>query len=328
MTPRVHALGLALLAGIGFACSEDPSDIPSVGTLERPRIELTAEAREPIIEIAVREGDRVEAGQLLARLDDTRMRAQAARAEAARDEAGARLAEAQRGPRAERIAEAKARLSGARSVVANAKSELERAQALAESHFESESRLDELRARHDEAVARRDEARAALEALLEGTTVEELDQAKSALAAAQASLADVAVQLERLSLRAPRVGRIDALPFEVGERPPAGAVVVIMLGADAPYARVHVPAPVRVRLRPGAPARVWVDGYDEPFEGTVRLLSSDAAFTPYYALTQHDRSRLAYVAEVDLTDPAAADLPTGIPVEVRFDLPQIASGEQ
>ena len=328
MTLRARALGMALLAASVSGCADDLADVPSVGTLERPRIELTAEAREPIVEIAVREGDRVEEGQLLARLDDTRMRAQVARAEAARDEAAARLAEAQRGPRAERIAEAKARLAGARSAVTNARSELARARALAESQFESESRLDELQARYSEAVARRDEARAALEALLEGTTVEELDQAKSALAAAQASLADVAVQLERLSLRAPRVGRIDALPFEVGERPPAGAVVVIMLAADAPYARVHVPAPVRVRLSPGARARVWVDGYEEPFEGVVRLLSSDAAFTPYYALTQHDRSRLAYVAEIDLTDPAAGDLPTGVPVEVRFDLPKIASGEQ
>ena len=49
---------------------------------------------------------------------------------------------------------------------------------------------------------------------------------------------------------------------------------------------------------------------------TIRWISSEAAFTPYFALTQHDRSRLSYLAEIDLTD--GGDLPAGIPVEARF----------
>ena len=52
----------------------------------------------------------------------------------------------------------------------------------------------------------------------------------------------------------------------------------------------------------------------------MRTLSHDAAFTPYYALTQHDRGRLSYLAEVELDGVATATLPTGVPVEVRFEL--------
>jgi len=52
----------------------------------------------------------------------------------------------------------------------------------------------------------------------------------------------------------------------------------------------------------------------------VRKLSHDAAFTPYFALTQHDRGRLVYLAEVEVAGPAADALPTGVPVEVRFEL--------
>ncbi|MCA9510415.1 MAG: hypothetical protein KC560_06890, partial [Myxococcales bacterium] len=73
-------------------------------------------------------------------------------------------------------------------------------------------------------------------------------------------------------------------------------------------------------VAPGAAARVHVDGVDAPFAARVRSVSSDAAFTPYYALTKHDRGRLTWVAEIDLTEDAARALPTGLPVEAELEL--------
>jgi HlyD family secretion protein len=67
-----------------------------------------------------------------------------------------------------------------------------------------------------------------------------------------------------------------------------------------------------------------VDGIAEPLAGTVRYISAEAAFTPYYALTQKDRTRLSYLAEVTLDDARAAALPAGIPVQVT--LPKPAAG--
>ena len=51
--------------------------------------------------------------------------------------------------------------------------------------------------------------------------------------------------------------------------------------------------------------------------GRVRFIAKEASFTPYFALTQKDRGNLVFVAEVDLTDAAARNLPVGIPVEIR-----------
>ena len=59
-----------------------------------------------------------------------------------------------------------------------------------------------------------------------------------------------------------------------------------------------------------------VDGRAERLQGTVRFVSAEAAFTPYYALTQQDRSRLAYLAEITLDDPAAQALAAGLPIQV------------
>ncbi|HEX2465568.1 MAG TPA: HlyD family efflux transporter periplasmic adaptor subunit [Thermoanaerobaculia bacterium] len=321
------------IAGAGsivlvLACGGREEAPFAVGTLERDRVELRAETDDPIVEIVAREGDDLAVGALVLRLDDARLAAQRERALARRDEARARLAELVRGPRQELLAEARARLEGDDNAVAIAERELERARDLAGSGVFPAQRVDERRREYDAAVARRDEDRAALAALRNGTTREELDQGRSALAAAEAELADIEVRVGRLAVTAPVAGRLDALPYELGERPRAGDVVAILLAAGAPYARVYVPEPLLVAARQGVAAEVVADGDPRVFRGRVRRLSSEATFTPHYALTERDRSRLSYLAEIELDDPAARELPTGVPVEARFPTAAVAEEER
>ena len=63
---------------------------------------------------------------------------------------------------------------------------------------------------------------------------------------------------------------------------------------------------------------VHVDGIAEAIPGKVRYVSAQASFTPYFALTQQDRSRLAYLAEITLEGAQATMLPAGVPVQVRL----------
>lgn len=308
---------------LGFvlaSCADDPGDLPALGTLERDRLELVAEADEPIEEQRVEEGDRVEAGALLVRQQAGRVAAQAERARRTRDEARAWLDQLESGPRREVIAEARAQLAGAEGALVTARRELERAQALSRADYASRARLDQARTGFDTALAARDAARARLAALETGSRAEEIARGESALAAAEAALAEAELRVARLELRAPRAGVVDALPFEPGERPAPGATVAVLVAEGAPWARVHVPAPLRSRLRPGTRAAVRIEGYAEPFEGRLRRVSHEAAFTPYFALSQRDRSRLSYLAEVDLVSPEAQELPAGVPVEVTFDV--------
>jgi len=313
--------GLMLLTG----CSQDESPFPLVGTLERDRIEITAETWEFLLEVHVTEGDVVEEGQLLMRQDTTRAQAQLEQFQAARDGAERRLDELVRGPRSEDIEEQRARLGGADSRLKTDERELRRVADLVEQKLLSPSALDEAHARRDVSRAERDQARAALAELLEGTTVEELDQARAALAEADAVVAERRIAFDRLTIRAPRRGLIDVLPYERGDRPGAGAVVAVLLSDDAPYARVYVPEPVRAAVLPGLAATITLDGVDRSYAGKVRTVASNPAFTPYFALTERDRSRLAFLAEVELTDEDARRLPVGLPVTVDF--PSLADGE-
>jgi HlyD family secretion protein len=288
----------------------------AVGTVERDRIELVADTTEPIVAINVLEGDRVEKGSELIVQDNARIAAKLAKALAERDLALARLQEAEAGPRVQALDRSRARLAARESAVTTAQLELEREKSLIRQNYASESRVNILQGRHDEAVARLEEGSAELAELLEGTRIETVDQARAALNASNAVVSDLQISMARSTVRSPVAGVVESLPFELGERPPVGLYVVAVLADGRTYARVHIPEPVRTRLRSGTPATLRIDGYKQEFAGQIRWISNEAAYTPYYALTQRDRSRLSYLAEIDFLD--AGDIPSGIPVEARF----------
>jgi HlyD family secretion protein len=309
---------LLLSAGFALGACSDSYDGQILGTLERDRLELIAESNEPIVEISVREGDAVPAGAILMRQELGSMQARLDQAIAARTVAQHRLAELVKGPRAQEIAEARAALDSARSSLETETNEYRRVQDLVARKLFSQSQLDQARARRDSAAGADKQATARLNLLLEGTRVEEVDQAEAALEQAQAALVELQTSAARYLVKAPRAGRIEAIPYKLGERPTAGAPLIVMLADSTPYARVYIPEPLRTQFQPGTRTRVRVDGRDGDLTGVVRFVSAEAAFTPYYALTQEDRSRLSYLALIDLDQQAAANVPAGMPVQVTL----------
>ena len=276
---------------------------------------------EPILEILVAEGEAVTTGQLILRQDDTRASARLREAEAAVGQARARLDELVRGPRQEQIAQARANLAGARRDIEFRRTQFERAKDLLEKELASPETRDRAKAELDAAEANLQLRRAQLEELLAGTTVEELAQAENALGQAEARRDSVSVDVERHRLTAPVDGIFDSRLFEVGERPPAGQPVAVILGGRQPYARVYIPERLRAHVVPGTEVRVSVDGLGAPIAGRVRWVAHEAAFTPYFALTERDRGRLTYLAKVDIDDQQER-LPDGVPVEVELLLPE------
>ena len=293
-------------------------DLPAraLGVLEWDRIELVATAAEPIVAVAVHEGQRVEQGALVLQIDDRKAVAELERLQGVLGESGARLAELVRGPRQEEIDQARAVVVGTESVLWEAQVSRQRSQSLVGRKLASQAELDRADTQLQTARSDRDAARQALDRLLNGTTREELDQARARVEQNRAALARQQLLVDELAVRASRAGRIDSLPYKLGERPPVGAAVAVVLAGPAPFARVYVPEPARVRVAPGQEFTVTVDGWPDAFTGRVRKVSSDAAFTPYFALSERDRARLSYVAELWLQGEAALDLPAGVPVQV------------
>jgi HlyD family secretion protein len=314
MKTRITALvALTLLASC--AAEENPNLV--VGELASDRHELTAEVSEPILSIAISEGEVVVAGQVLIEQDSTRATARLREAEAALAQHQARLDELVRGPRSEQITAARANVEGATQDFEFRQSELTRIKEVHARGLASPDLLDRARAALDAAEANLKLRLAQLEERLAGTTIEELAQAEQAVKQAAARRDNALTDVERHTLRAPVDGIVDSRLFELGERPAPGQPIVILLSGAQPYARVFVPEPLRVRIAPGTRALVSIDGLDQAIDGRVRWVSSEAAFTPYFALTERDRGRLSYVAKVDLGE-TRERLPDGVPVNVEF----------
>ena len=134
------------------------------------------------------------------------------------------------------VTRAAAALAAARSGLLVARQEHERAQHLRSDHVVSEQALDRARLAEDEARAR-------------------LHEAEAQVAAAHKREAD-------LSLVAPVAGVLDQLPFDAGERVPAGAVLAVLLSDALPWVRVWIPEESQVRVLPGTPAEISIDGIE------------------------------------------------------------------
>jgi HlyD family secretion protein len=302
-----------------WACDPADDDNRLVGQLESDRVEITAEFAEPIVERAVVEGQAVEPGQLLIRQDVARIDARIAEAEAALRQTRARLDELTRGPRRELIVAAQANVDGAVKELAFRETDLKRNQDLYDRELASPELRDRAAVARDAARANLESLEARLDELLSGTTIEELRQAEAAVRQAEIRVESLTIDRDRHSALAPSAGIIDSLLFEPGERPNPGQPMAILLAGDQAYARIYVPEALRVRARPGTAATVHVDGMSQPLHGVVRWVSSEAAFTPYFALTEDDRGRLSFAAKVDIVG-YPERLPDGIPVEVELAL--------
>jgi HlyD family secretion protein len=306
-----------VVAGFVSACAEDRAPT-IVGSLEWDRIAVLAELREPVLRWAVAEGDRVAAGDVLLELDASRQDARIAELRGSLTQAEARLAELTHGARVETIDAARATLARARSAQADAEIGYTRAAELLQRGLTSQAVYDQSLAMRDVRRAETSAAEAELTELTSGTRPEQIDQGAAAVEAAKAALHEAELTRNRLVVRAPRAGIVDALPFHPGDQPPVGAEVVSMLVGDAPYARVFVPAPHRASVKPGDVLEVRVEGVETPFRGTVRSIRNEPSFTPYYALAGDDASRLVYQAEVVL-EAKAANLPAGLPLTATLE---------
>jgi HlyD family secretion protein len=307
--------GALLLA----ACARDgESTLP--GTLERDRVELVADANEAIVTLPFAEGATVKAGDVVVVQDRALSTADLDAARAQLAEAEARVEELKNGPRATTIRAGVARRDTAIVQRNNAVRERDRLLGLAARSLVSQQDADRQSAAADAAESNLREAEADLRELQEGTRAEQLAQAREAASIARANLQSLQTTSSRLEVRAPIAGTIDSLPFHLGEKPARGATVAVLLADTAPFARVHVPEPIRAQVKIGTPATLRIDGIERTFKGQVRFVASEAEFTPYYSLTAADRSRLSFLAEVVVDDSDGTSLPSGVPVDVTLEL--------
>lgn len=305
-----------LLSALLSACEQAPENI-ALGTLERDRIAHTATINEIVVALPVAQGSLVKKGTLIVKLDDTLQKAMVSKAAADVAQAEANLEKLRNGARIEDVAAARAKVAGAEASLVESKANYARAVELRQSKTISAADLDKTLASRDADIAQLQSAKEELLKLTNGTRIEDLRQAEALLDAAVAIQKNENKKLSDLSIHATRDGVLDNLPWNLGERVTTGSPLAVVLAGKAPYVRIYVPEPYRVKVNVGDELVVHVDGIEKAMTGTLRWISTEPAFTPYYALNQEERARLMYLAEVQLPD-KQSHLPNGVPAQVEL----------
>ncbi len=329
--PRAARIALLLLLVLVAAAiawwllARGPSrhELTLYGNVDVREIELPFNNSERVAEVFAVEGDHVRRGQLLARLDTSRLQAQFAKAEAdvaAQQQAVERL---HRGNRPEEIAQARANAASAAADAQNARAQYARLDALSQSssgRAVSRQDMDSAATAVATAEAHLDVNRKALALELLGPRVEDIRQGEAQLKADEAQLALLAQQLQDAQLRAPVDAVVRSRIVEPGEisAPQKSAFTLAIL--DPKWVRAYVSEPDLGAVREGLRASITVDAFGgRSFPGWVGFISPTAEFTPKSVETTDLRSSLVYEIRVFVRDPND-ELRLGMPASVHLAL--------
>lgn len=315
MMRKLKCPGLVFALLIVTSCKPESSAM--LGTVEWDRITLPATASEPIVEVQVTEGARLEKNQIVLQLDSSHAKA---RIETLKFEvvlAEQALKALQTGARPENKREADERLRALQAQAKNADAQLARVSSLVKRQLLPRADLDRAVATANTAQAEVRAAKASVDLLQNGSRSEDVAQAQARLNAAQSQLGSAQIDFQRLTVRAPRAARVDSLPYKQGDQPQTGAPLAILLVGEAPIARIYVLEPMRSQVKIGDEVSVTINGETKTYAGKVRSIRSEPSFTPYYALNGKDAARLSYLAEISL-GADAINLPAGMPVKVTL----------
>jgi len=351
--------GVLMLAGALYAWSFRRSDsIAASGTIEARNIRVGSKIGGRILEVRVREGDRVEPGQVLVTFDDRELLAAMEQSKANLDKmehgsrpeeiAQARAAAAQAeadytlkktGNRREDIEAARADLERAKADAVRADLDYKRAKELAEEGVFSRQQRDDAEATWKMAVAQQASTQQKLEELQRGFRPEEVASAYENYRKAEASqrLAERGFRAEDVELaraqfaldqaryrerqvESPSRATVEVLDVRPGDLIAPNTPLGTLLERDQLYIRIYVPETQIGLVHEGQKAEIRVNSFPKTtFEGVVEQINQKAEFLPRNVQTQEERVHEMFGVKVRVQDQSER-LRAGMAADVQLKL--------
>lgn len=350
------AAAIVVVAGVYAGWFKKESGLQGSGTVEARNIRVGSKVGGRILEVLVREGDRVKAGQTLITFDDKELQAslEQARANAEKAKRGFRPEEIQEvraaaaqakadyemhlsGYRKEDIDAAQADLDRTTADEVRTRLDFQRYDALAQKDLVSKQQRDTTEANWKMALAAKDNSQHKLDELKRGFRPEEIAMSKAKYEQAQATLEkfergnrreDVQASSAELSYEearfrerqvlAPNDSVVEVLDVRPGDIIAPNTPVATLLEADQIYVRIYVPETELNKVAVGQKAQVHVDPFQkEAFDGVVEQINQQAEFLPRNVQTREERVHQVFGVKVRINDPSHRVLP-GMAADVKL----------
>jgi HlyD family secretion protein len=326
------------------------------GTIEARNIRVGSKVGGRILEVRVREGDRVEPGQVLVTFDEKELRA-------AQDQSRANLEKMERGFRPEEIAQARAAAAQARADyelkrngsrkedIEAARAEMERARAdavraqrnfqrvndLANVEIFSKQQRDDAEAAAKMAAAAQRGAEEKLLQLERGFRAEEIASAEAHyrqtqaalqlmergnrredIEAARAQFLDAEARYRERQVLAPSAAIVEVLDVRPGDLIAPNTPIGTLLERDQIYVRIYIPETRIGEVRVGQKAEIRVDSFpDETFSAEVEQINQKAEFLPRNVQTRDERVHQVFGVKLRIPDPSGR-IRAGMAADVKL----------
>jgi len=301
-------VAVALGSYVGFRIRRAHAPLEWSGTVEAHTIEVGSRVGGRVLEVHVREGDDVVAGQPLVTLEKGDLPAQRLIAEGQLAQAKSVLQKvASRTlptPRRAELAGAEARLQAELAQEAKARLDDERAQKLLHSGAGTRMDADNAALALRTASAQVAAQKAQKEMLLHGTP-EDVRSGEGMVDAAEGRLQQIDVMLDELVIRAPRAARVESLDLRPGDILAPNAPAARLLEPTELFVRIYVPETEIGRIRPGMEVPIFVDSFPgRAFRGRVESVASEGEFTPRNLQTADERADQVFASRVRIEEGA------------------------
>jgi len=300
--------------------SKPQNELTLSGNIEAHESLVSFKVQGRVVELPVEEGQSVQAGALLARLDDADYKQHVRIDEANVRVRQSNLALTLAGTREQEIKAAQQTMLDAQADMQQKKLDYDRAQRLfsedaisAQDRDLADTALKRSQASFQAAQQKYNEA-------LEGSRKEDIVIAQASLKEASANLGMSRVDLSYTVLRAPTAGVITVREAELGEVVVPGTPVVTLADLDHIWLRAYVAETDLGRIRWGQDAVITTDTYpNKRYHGRISFIASDAEFTPKSVQTYKERVTLVYRIKIDIENPNH-ELKPGMPADAHIAL--------
>jgi HlyD family secretion protein len=273
-----------------------------------------------IVDLPVEEGQRVERGALLARLDDADYKQKVLIQEATVNVRKSNLELLLAGTREQEVSASRQTMLNAQADLDEKKLEYDRAQRLFSKDEVSAQDRDVANTSLKRAEATFQAAQQRYNEAVEGTRKEDIAIARANLKQADADLGLSRVNLDYTTLHAPSAGVITVRETELGEVVNPGTPVVTLADLDHIWLRAYIAETDLGRVRWGQEATITTDTYPgKQYPGRISFISPSAEFTPKSVQTYKERVTLVYRIKIDIENPNH-ELKPGMPADAHINL--------